>query len=167
MAGEQIVVLVLLAIAFGVGWIARGDGRRRGASAAAPKPPERPPVGELIAAAEAALDRVVVACSAARAMATGTERDDPMRAVTLEVLTGALADLRPAVAGLAAELAPGGRHPLVEEAEDAAAAAALVEAWLADGGEPDNAEAARGLERAARDALARYRRLARAIAPLV
>jgi hypothetical protein len=163
-SADVIGVLLLLGAAFAVGWIARGRGGKHGPDA---QPAEGLSVAELIVAAEAALDRAVVAGSAARAMATGTDRGDPMRAVTLDVLTKATAELAPHVERLTAELAGDGRHPLVEELADGATAIGLVEEWLAGGGDPAGAEAARGLERAARDALVRYRRLARAVAPLV
>lgn len=150
MSGDQLVVLALLVLAFGVGWVARGDGRRA-------KPRGR--VRGLAEEAAAALDRAVLACSAARAMASA---DPETRAVTLDVLGGAAAELGEVAERLEAEVGTG--HPLAEEVRDGASAVGLVETWLADGAPDDGAEAARALERAARDALGRFRRLERVLA---
>ena len=170
MTGEQILVLVLLTVAFGVGWIARGDGRRRRSPAERASPgTDTTALRELLAAADAALDRAIVACAAARALAGTGEAGDPTRAVTLEVLSRAVAELEPVRERLRAEFGAraGADHPLVGDLEEGASAVGLVAAWLEEGAEPDGTEAARALERAARDALTRYRRLAQALTPLL
>jgi hypothetical protein len=162
-SGDQLVVLALLVIAFGVGWVARGDGRTgRGGTRDPGGRPDRAALRALVGEAVAALDRAVVACSAARAMAAA---DAATRAVALDVLSGAAAELGPVAQRLAAEL--GADHPLTEELRDGAMATGLVESWLADGAPAEGTEAALALERAARDARSRSRRLEAALGPVL
>jgi hypothetical protein len=162
-SGDQLIVLGLLVLAFGIGWVTRGEGRRRRRRGDAGGR-SRPALLALVEEAGDALDRAIVACTAARAMA-GTDAES--RAVALDVLAAATGELGAISERLGGEL--GAEHPLAEELHHGATAVGFVEAWLAEGagaeGAPaQGAEAARGLERAARDALTRYRRLAEAVA---
>ena len=158
MSGDQLIVLALLVGAFAVGWVARGDGRSRDERDGRDTR-RRSALRELLEAAATALDRAVVAGAAAHAMARA---DDETRAVAAGVLEDAAAALGPLAERLRAELGAG--HALTEEFADVAAALGIVQDWLADGAPTDGEEAARGLMRAARDALGRFRRIAGAVA---
>ena len=162
MSGDQIIVLVLLVIAFGVGWVARGDGRRRDGGAGEDEP--EPSVRKLLEDALVVLNRAVTASATALAVVASTDLGDPARSVAADVLARAAGALAPAGERLRVELAED--HPLTEEFRDSAAAVGLVESWIAGGADPDGTQAAEALQRAARDALGRYRRTLRAITSL-
>ncbi len=161
MSGEQLIVLALLGVAFAVGWIARGDGRAARGSPEGAAGERAAYLRALIEDAQAALDRAVSACAPALAIAEGSARGDVALSAALDVVDRATATLAPLADRLHMEL--GDDHPLTEEFDDAAAAVDLVQSWLSSGATPADAVTARGLHRAARDALGRFRRIGRAV----
>ena len=159
--GEVLIVLVLLAAAFAGGWIARGREWPEGLIPARTGGARDPSLPALIEDTEAALDRAVSACDPALAIAEGSARGHIALSAALDVVDRAAAALEPLGDRLHAQL--GDDHPLTEEFDDASAGVALVQSWLSGGATPDDAVTARGVHRAARDALGRFRRIGRAM----
>ena len=159
MDGAQLIVLALLVAAFAAGWWA---GRDRGEGEQAAVAPGDDDARDLVHEGERALDDAVVAASAA--LAVSTAGDEAAIEATLSILDEATGALPPIEARLRERF--GANHPLTEEFSDCSAATSLMAESLPGAGDAGT-EPFRGIDRAARDALLRYRRAERPVSPLL